>query len=84
MNVSCTKTSPVHPQCKAQVEIFNKAVKMFLQSFVNDTTLNWESFLPALDLSYSMSYNSTIATTPLELLFGKKAWLPSSYNEDIQ
>ncbi len=48
------------------------------------TALNWETFLPALALSYNTSYHSTIATTPFELLFGEKAKLPSFPNEDIQ
>jgi hypothetical protein len=69
MNVSHTQTSSEHPQCNAQVEVLNKTVKKFLQSFVNDTMLNWESFLPALVLSYNASYHSTISTTPFELLF---------------
>jgi hypothetical protein len=34
LNVNHTKTSPAHPQCNAQVEVFNKTVKKFLQSFV--------------------------------------------------
>jgi hypothetical protein len=84
LNVSHTKTSPAHSQCNAQVEVFNKTVKKFLQSFVDDTTLNWETFLPALAISYNTSYHSTIATTPFELLFGEKARLPSFPNEDIQ
>jgi len=60
LNVSHSKTTPAHPQCNAQVEVFNKTVKKYLASFVNNTTLDWENFLPALMLSY----NSTIATTP--------------------
>jgi transposase InsO family protein len=84
LNVRHTKTSPAHPQCNAQVEVFNKTVKKFLQSFVNDTTLNWETFLPALAISYNTSYHSMIATTPFELLLGEKARLPSFPNEDIQ
>jgi hypothetical protein len=84
LNVFHTKTSPAHPQCNAQVEVFNKTVKRFLQSFVDDTTLNWETFLPALAISYNTSYHSTIATTPFQLLFGEKARLPSFPNEDIQ
>jgi len=84
LNVQHTKTSPAHPQCNAQVEVFNKTVKKFLQSFVDDTTLNWETFLPSLAISYNTSYHSTIATTPFELLFGEKARLPSFSNEDIQ
>jgi hypothetical protein len=84
LNVRHTKTSLAHPQCNAQVEVFNKTVKKFLQSFVDDTTLNWETFLPALAIRYNTSYHSTIATTPFELLFGEKARLPSFPNEDIQ
>jgi hypothetical protein len=67
-----------------QVEVFNKTVKKFLQSFVDDTNLNWEMFLPALAISYNTSYHSMIATTPFELLFGEKARLLSFPNEDIQ
>jgi hypothetical protein len=48
-------------------------LKKFLASFVDDTALIWESFLPALALSYNTSYHSTIATTPFELLFEEKA-----------
>jgi hypothetical protein len=44
-----------------------------LQSFVDDTTLNWETFLAALAISYNTGYHSTIATTQFELLFGEKA-----------
>jgi hypothetical protein len=84
MNISHTKTSPAHPQCNSQVEVFNKTVKKYLASFVDDTALNWETFLPALALSYNTSYHSTIAKTPFELLFGEKARLPSFPNKDIQ
>ncbi len=66
------------------VEVFNKTVKKYLASFVDDTTLDWENFLPALMLSYNTSYHSTIATTPFELLFGTKPRLPSFPNPDIQ
>jgi len=84
MNVAHTKTSPAHPQCNSQVEVFNKTVKKYLASFVDDTALNLETFLPALALSYNTSYHSTIATTPFKLLFGEKARLPSFPNRDIQ
>jgi len=43
INVPHTKTSPAHPQCNAQVEVFNKTVKKYLASFVNDTALNYHS-----------------------------------------
>jgi hypothetical protein len=66
-----------------QVEVFIKTVKKYLASFVNDTSLNWETFLPALALSYNTSYHSIIATTQFELFFHEKAQLPSFPNEHI-
>jgi hypothetical protein len=84
LNVQHTKTTPAHPQCNVPVEVFYKRVKKYLASFVDDTTLDWENFLPALMLSYNMSYHSTIATTPFKLLFGEKPRLPSFPNPDIQ
>jgi hypothetical protein len=45
------------------------------------TTLNWETFLPALAISYNTSYHSTIASTPF---LGEKVRLPSFPNKDIQ
>jgi hypothetical protein len=84
LNVSHTKMSPAHPQCNNQVEVINKTVKTFLQSFVNDAILNWEMFLPALALSYNTSYHSMITSTPFKFLFGEKTRLPLFPNEDIQ
>jgi hypothetical protein len=66
------------------VEVFNKIVKKYLASLVNDMALNWETFLPALALSYNTSDHLTIATIPFELLFGEKAQLPTFPNKDIQ
>jgi hypothetical protein len=84
MNVSHTKTSPAHSQCNSHVEVLNKTVKKYLASFVDETALNWGTFLPALALSNNTSYHSTIAPTLFELLFREKAQLPSFPNEDIQ
>jgi transposase InsO family protein len=84
LNVQHSKTSPYHPQCNAQVEVFNKTVKKYLASYVDESTLNWEEWLPALMLAYNTSYHSTIATTPFELLFGVKPRLPSLPAPEIE
>jgi transposase InsO family protein len=84
LNVQHTKTTPYHPQCNSQVEVFNKTVKKFLASYVDGTTLNWDKFLPALMLAYNTSYHSTIATMPFELLFGVRPRLPSLPAPEIQ
>ncbi len=79
-----SKTTPAHPQCNAQVEVFNKTVKKYLASFIDHMMLDWENILPALMLLYITSYHSTIVTTPFELVFGTKPQLPSFPNPDIK
>jgi hypothetical protein len=84
LNVQHSKTTPYHPQCNSQVEVFNKTVKKYLASYVDKTTLKRDKFLPALMLAYNTSYHSTIATTPFELLFGIRPRLPSLPAPEIQ
>ena len=84
LDIKHTKTSPAHPQCNAQVEVFNKTVAKYLASFVDNSTFNWEQYLPVSMLSYNTSYHSTIMTAPFQLLYGVKARFPSFPNPDIQ
>jgi hypothetical protein len=84
LNVQQSKTTPYHPQCNSQVEVFNKTIKKYLASCVYAIMLNWDEFLPALMLAYNTSYHSTIATTPFELLFGMRPLLPSLPAPEIQ
>jgi hypothetical protein len=82
--VQHSKTLPYYPQCNAQVAVFNKTVKKYLAPYVDDSTLNWDEWLPALMLAYNTSYHSTIATTLFELLFRLKARLSSHPAPDIE
>jgi hypothetical protein len=84
LNVQHTKTTPYHPQCNSQVEVFNKIVKKYLASYVDEITLNWDKFLQALMLAYNTSYHYTTAMTPFELLFGIRPRLPSLPAPEIQ
>jgi hypothetical protein len=45
LNVQHTKMSLAHPQCNAQVEVFNKTIKKYLTSFIDEIRLDWENFL---------------------------------------
>jgi hypothetical protein len=84
LDIKHTKTSPAHPQCNSQVEVFNKSLAKYLASFVNDSTLDWELYIPAMMFSYNTSYHSTIMTTPFELLYGMKPRTPSFPHQDVQ
>ena len=82
LDIKHTKTSPAHPQCNSQVEVFATVAK-YLASFVDNSTLDWEQYLLTLMLSYNTSYHSTIMTTPFELLYSVKARFPSFPNPGI-
>ena len=84
LDIKHTKTSPAHPQCNAQVEVFNKTLAKYLSCVVDETTLDWEQYIPSLMFSYNTSYHSTIMSTPFELLYGMKARTPSFPNQDLQ
>ena len=82
LQITGTHTSPAHPQCNAQVEIFNKTVAKYLSAYVNPSTLDWELYLPAMRFSYNTSYHSTTKTTPFQLTFGIKPRLPNLPNPE--
>ena len=84
LDIKHTKTSPAHPQCNSQVEVFNKTLAKYLASFVDSSTLDWEQYIPAMMFSYNTSYHSTIMTTPFELLYGMKFRTPSFPHADTQ
>jgi hypothetical protein len=45
LNVQHTKTTPAHPQCNAQVEVFNKTLKKYLATFLDDKVLKLKEIL---------------------------------------
>jgi transposase InsO family protein len=84
LDIKHSTTTPGHPQCNAQAEVFNKTMAKYLDSFVDGSTLDWEQYLLALQFFYNTSYHSTIAPTPFELLYGIKPRTPSIWGQDIQ
>ncbi len=45
LNIEHTTTAAYHPQCNAQAEVCNKTIAKYLNSFVDETTLDWEQYL---------------------------------------
>jgi len=84
LDIKHTTTTPGHPQCNKQAEVFNKTMAKYLASFVDELTLDWEQYLPALQFSYNTSYHSTISTMPIQLLYGMKPRTPSIPGQNVQ
>jgi len=83
MNIEHLTTSPYHPQCNSQAEIVNKTIAKYLSAFVDDTTLDWEMYLPPLMFSYNTSMHSTTKFTPFFLTFGQQPRAPHFPSPDL-
>jgi len=76
MKIDHLTTSPYHPQCNSQAEVVNKTIAKYLSSFVDQTTLDWELYLPPLMFAYNTSIHSTTKFSPFFLTFGQKPRAP--------
>ena len=56
--------SPYHPQTNAQCERQNRTILAYLKTFVDDTTLNWESKLPPCQYSFNSQIHQSTKTSP--------------------
>ena len=76
LDVIHSTTSPRHPQCNSQAEVANKTIAKYLAAFVDEQTLDWEQYLPALMFSYNTSFHRAIKTSPFFLTYGIEPNLP--------
>ena len=67
MKIKHVKTSPYHPQTNAQCERQNRTIISYLKSFLQDSTLNWESLLPSAQSSYNTQVHKSTSYSPFFL-----------------
>jgi hypothetical protein len=84
LDVRHSTTASYHPQCNSQAEVCNKTIAKYLTAFVDESTLDWELYVPALAFAYNTSYHRSVKATPFSLTFGMEARLPSFFAPDIQ
>ncbi len=70
-------TSPYHPQSNSSAESFNRSMKKYLRTGLeNSGTLDWEALLPVLQLSYNCHVHKTTLESPFFLTYGADPRLP--------
>ena len=60
---------------------YNQSASVLDAKLVAKTNVSWEDFLPAVQFSYNTSSQSSLASSPFELLYGYKPALPKSTQE---
>jgi len=83
LDVRHSTTASYHPQCNSQAEVCNKTIAKYLAAFVDESTLDWEMYVPALAFAYNTSYHRSVKATPFCLTFGLEARLPSFFAPDF-
>lgn len=74
------KTTAYHPESNSQLERHHFYLKNFLRAYTNNRQDDWDEWLKAATYSYNTTPHSTSNISPYELLFGRKAHLPTSMN----
>ncbi len=83
LNIRHSITSSYHSQCNSQAAVCNKTIAKYLAAFVDESTLDWEIYVPALMFAYNTSYHRSIKATPFSLTYGLEARLPSFFPPDF-
>ncbi len=84
LDVRHTAMASYHPQCNSQAEVCNKMIAKYLAAFVNESTLDWELYVPALAFAYNTSFHRSVKATPFRLTFGVEARLPFFFAHNFQ
>ena len=61
-----------HPQTDGQFKRLIQVLEDMLRGCVIDHLGSWDRYFPLMEFSYNNSYQSSIAMTPYEALYGRK------------
>ena len=82
LRMQCGKhvVSPYHPMANGQVERFNRDMRKYLLTILNDTA-DWVSFLKPLQFAHNSALNKSTMFTPHYLTFLQHPQLPDSLDD---
>ena len=71
------RTTPWHPQTNSLAERYNKSIINYMKCALdNESTLDWETRLPMLQLSFNAHVHRATKETPFYMMFGRDPRLP--------
>ena len=79
LQVKHKTTTPYHPVCNQMQEHQHRGMAHYIRTALhgaNESTIDWEYYLPALMLSHNTAVNKQIKMSPFYAMFGYDARLP--------
>ena len=73
-------TTAYHPQTNGALERSHQTLSNYLKHFINDHQNDWDEWLDFATFSYNTNTHTSTKFTPYEVLFGRRAYLPSSFS----
>jgi hypothetical protein len=64
-------SSAFHPQTDGQSEVVNRMIAMYLRCLTGDHPHSWLKWLPWAEFCYNSSYQTTLHTTPFQVVYGR-------------
>ena len=76
-NIRQTTSTPYHPESQGQVERANRALSRIIAKYIDRRMISWPQRLREACYAINSATNSTRKTSPFELLFRCRPWLPT-------
>jgi len=72
-----------HPESKGALERMHETMMEYIRCFCTSRNNDWDKWLPFACFVYNTTPHRVTKYTPYEILFGRKANLPGSYNREL-
>jgi RNase H-like domain found in reverse transcriptase/Reverse transcriptase (RNA-dependent DNA polymerase)/Integrase zinc binding domain/Integrase core domain len=82
LKIKKLNTTPYHPQTNGALERSHKGLAEYLRSFVNSDQNNWDEWVGYAIFTYNTTPHSTTGYSPFELVYGRKAEVPSALTRE--
>jgi transposase InsO family protein len=71
LGITISLSTAYHPQSDGQTECVNQELEQYIQSFVNEQQINWDTLLPLGEFAYNNHVHSSTQHSPFFLDMGR-------------